>query len=66
MIGIAVGIGAILRGAKGFSRGGLPLTSKKRLTGTSAKVLGAVCLLVGLAFVAGGTYSVYTLSQRPL
>jgi hypothetical protein len=64
MIGILIGIGAIVLGAKGFSRDGLPLTSKKRLTGTGAKVVGGICLLIGLAFIADGAYSIYVLSRR--
>jgi hypothetical protein len=64
MIGIFIGIGAILLGLRGFSRDGLPLTSKKRLTGTGAKVIGALCLLAGLAFIADGVYSVYTISHQ--
>jgi hypothetical protein len=64
MFGIVIGIAAILLGLKGFTPAGLPLTSKKRLTGTTAKVLGAICLLVGLAFIADGAYSVYTLTHQ--
>ena len=64
MIGILIGIGAILLGAKGFTRDGLPFTKKKRLTGAGAKVVGAICLLIGLAFIADGIYSIYMISQR--
>jgi len=64
MIGILIGVGAILLGAKGFTREGLPLTSKKRLTGTGAIVVGVICVLIGLAFIAEGMFSVYMLSQR--
>jgi hypothetical protein len=64
MIGILIGIGAILLGAKGFTRDGLPLTSSKRLTGTGAKVAGVICLLIGLAFIAEGLFSIYVISQR--
>jgi hypothetical protein len=63
-IGIFVGLAAILLGLKGFTPAGLPLTSKKRLTGTTAKVLGALCLLIGLAFIADGVYSLYTLTHQ--
>lgn len=64
MIGILVGIAAILLGVKGFTREGLPFTSKKRLTGTAAMVVGVICLLIGLAFLADGIYSIYVLSHR--
>ena len=64
MIGIVLGIAAILLGLKGFTPAGLPLTKKKRLTGTTAKILGALCLLLGLALLADGLYSVYTLTHQ--
>lgn len=64
MIGIVIGIAAILLGLKGFTRDGLPFTKNKRLTGTTAKVVGAVCLLLGLALLADGLYSVYTLTHQ--
>lgn len=63
MIGIFIGVAAILLGAKGFTRDGLPFTSKKRLTGTAAKVVGVICLLVGLALIADGVYSVYEITH---
>lgn len=37
---------------KGFSDAGIPLTSSQNLTGTVAKVLGIVCGLLGLVFLA--------------
>jgi hypothetical protein len=64
MIGILIGIGAIFLGAKGFAPDGLPLTSKKRLTGTGAKAVGVLCILIGLVFIADGIFSLYALSQR--
>lgn len=52
IIGIAIGIGAILLGAKGFSREGLPFTDTKRLTGPAAKGVGVVCIVIGVACIA--------------
>ncbi len=52
IIGIALGIGVILLGVKGFSREGLPFTNTKRITGAAGQVVGIVCILIGLAFVA--------------
>ena len=57
MLGILIGIAAILLGAKGFSKNGLPFTSKKRLTGAGAKVVGVICILIGIAFIADGIFS---------
>ena len=64
MIGILIGIAAIFLGAKGFTPDGLPFTSKKRLTGTTAKVVGVICVLIGLLFIADGLYSLSTLTHR--
>jgi hypothetical protein len=64
MIAILIGIGAILLGAKGFSSDGLPVTGKRRMTGSGAKAVGAICLLIGIAFIADGIYSIYSISHR--
>lgn len=39
----------LILGAKGFTRGGLPFSSRKRLTGTNGRVAGTLCILAGLA-----------------
>jgi len=52
IIGIAIGVGAILLGLKGFSREGLPFTNTKRITGAAARVVGVACILIGLALIA--------------
>ena len=61
MLAIIVGILAILLGAKAFTPTGLPLTRTKNLTGTTAKVIGVVCILVGLAFLADGVLAMFNL-----
>jgi hypothetical protein len=61
MIGVLIGIGAIALGAKGFSRGGLPVTGSKRLTGFGAKAVGVICILIGLAFIADRVHSFFPL-----
>ena len=54
MLGLALGVFTILLGAKAFTEKGLPLSREKNLTGTTAKVIGVVCILLGLAFCADG------------
>ena len=54
MLGLIVGAPAIGLGVKAFTPGGLPLSRKKNLTGTGAKVTGVICILVGLLFFAEG------------
>lgn len=39
----------IILGAKGFTRGGLPFSSRTRLRGASGRSAGAACVLAGLA-----------------
>jgi hypothetical protein len=47
---------AISLGCKGFTPKGLPWTKTKNITGTSAKILGALCMLIGAAFICFGLY----------
>ena len=64
MLGIFIGIGAVLLGLRGFSRDGLPLTRKRRLTGTAAQVVGVICVLVGVVLIADGVYMINTLTRQ--
>jgi hypothetical protein len=41
----------IVIGAKGFTRIGLPLSSRTRLSGARGKAVGAACVLIGLSGV---------------
>jgi hypothetical protein len=56
IIGIAIGAAAILLGIKGFTPEGLPFTNTKRITGAPAQIIGVICILVGVVFVAGSIY----------
>jgi hypothetical protein len=58
MLGILIGVFAILLGAKAFTPKGLPLTRKKHLTGTTAKIVGVACILVGALFIIDGVYAI--------
>ena len=42
----------IVLGARGFTRAGLPFSSKVNLTGARGRAVGAACLLLGFAGVA--------------
>ena len=51
---------AIYLGTMGFSRGGLPWTKNKNITGKAARVIGACCLLLGgVLFAIGVWYLVH-------
>lgn len=54
MLGVILGIFMIILGGKAFTPKGIPLTRDKNLTGTAAKVIGVICVFLGLAFVANG------------
>jgi hypothetical protein len=53
---IAVGVGAIGLGCKGFTARGLPLSKSCNITGKPAKVIGVLCMLLGAAFICFALY----------
>jgi len=57
MFGLILGVFTILLGGKAFTPAGIPLTRKRNLRGKTAKLIGAFCILLGLAFMADGLYS---------
>jgi hypothetical protein len=59
MLGILIGLLPIGLGIKAFTRDGLPLTRSKTLKGAAAKAIGVICILVGVAFIAEGTFSAW-------
>lgn len=48
---VAVSVGLIILGIKGFTPSGLALSKTRTLTGSSAKVIGALCILAGLGLI---------------
>jgi len=58
MISLILGVLTISLGAKAFTPKGLPLTSSKRLTGAAAKVVGIVCIVLGVGFLIDGLFGV--------
>ena len=61
MLGIILGVFVIILGAKAFSPTGIPLTREKKLTGTAAKIIGAVCIVLGVAFIADGVLASFSI-----
>ena len=55
---------AIYLGFMGFSRGGLPWTKNKNITGKPARVVGACCLLLGGVLFAIGAWFLVQLGGR--
>ena len=51
----------IALGAKAFTPAGLPLTKTKNLTGATAKIIGAACILLGLLLIADGLFASFSL-----
>ena len=48
---LAVSIGLIVLGIKGFTAGGIPLTKTTALRGTQGKIAGAICIVAGVLFI---------------
>jgi hypothetical protein len=47
ILGVA-GVGAISLGIKGFSTEGIPWSNTKKITGSSARAIGTLCLVFGI------------------
>ena len=56
---VGLGVFSIILGLQGFTRKGLPWGSNK-LTGPWAKVIGAICILLGLGMIAFAVTDVLT------
>lgn len=61
MLGLILGIFVILLGAKAFTPNGLPLTKDKNLTGATAKIIGVICIVLGVAFIADGVLASFSI-----
>ena len=61
MLGIILGALTIGLGAKAFTPAGLPLSKTKNLTGTTAKVVGVICILLGVLFILDGLFGVVSM-----
>ena len=48
---LAVSIGLIVLGVKGFTASGIPLTKTSALKGTQGKIAGVVCIVAGVLFI---------------
>jgi hypothetical protein len=63
IVSFLIGTCAVILGGKAFSPAGMPLTGKKNITGSSAKIIGNVCIVIGLLFMGYGPLAVLA-SQR--
>lgn len=59
MLGILIGLVPIAFGITAFTRDGMLLTRSKRIKGVAAKVIGVICIVVGLVFVADGAFATW-------
>ena len=48
---VVVSIGLVVIGIKGVTKDGLTLTRSTRLTGASGKIVGTLCILLGLTLI---------------
>jgi hypothetical protein len=58
---LLLGYGTICLGRKGFSQQGLPFTEERWITGIPAKIIGAICIFIGLIFAFGAFVTVWSL-----
>lgn len=54
---VVLGIAVVGLGAKGFSKTGLPLTPSKSVGGATARVIGSICMLLGLLWILYGLWT---------
>lgn len=64
MLGIILGVMTIALGFKAFTPQGLPLTKKKSLAGSTAKVIGVICILLGLMLIVDGVFSTKRIIEK--
>ena len=64
VLAVALGIVAISLGIQGFTAMGMPLTSKKRLVGPPAKVVGIFCFALGGLFILAGLAGIVFTGMR--
>ena len=48
---LAVAVGLVILGIKGFTASGIPISKKVVLKGASGRIAGVLCILAGLAFI---------------
>jgi len=56
---LAVSVGLIVIGVKGFSAEGIPLTKHKHLRDKSGRLVGAACILGGILFIPAFFFTLY-------
>ncbi len=64
MLGLIFGPLALILRLKGFSEAGMPFTKTRRITGTTAKIIGLFCVLLGVLMTLGGVMSVIQIFGR--
>jgi CDP-diglyceride synthetase len=52
MIPAILGILFVVIGVKGFTEAGIPLSKNKTLEGTAGKIVGTICIVLGVAYCA--------------
>jgi hypothetical protein len=62
LILLALAVAFIFVGVKGFSAEGLAFSAKTRIKGMAGKVVGAVCVLIGLGILCMTIFDI--MSQR--
>ena len=61
---VAVSIGLIILGIKGFTQGGLAFSKKTTLRGTPGMIVGTLCILLGIALIPVVVLIFWMMAQR--
>jgi hypothetical protein len=61
---VALSIGLFVLGVKGFTRSGLAFSKTTTLTGTKAKIVGALCILGGIGLTPLFVLMIWAFSSR--
>jgi hypothetical protein len=61
---VALSIGLIVLGVKGFTRSGLAFSKTTTLTGTKAKIVGVLCILGGIGLIPLFVLMIWAFSSR--
>ena len=58
-----VGVGLILLGVKGFSAEGIPWSAEKTLKGSTGRIVGIICILLGSPLAIAALWLMIKLSN---
>ena len=61
----AIGVGLVMLGLKGFSAEGIPFSATTTLKGSTGRVVGIICLVLGSPIALFGFWLIIKIVQMP-